>query len=104
MAYMLLTSFIYYLHAFIIMTNAIAKWLQERYALLLKELGDKEFNFDIARKILKKDQSKIVSIILSELKKAGWIEITKLDPNDSRKRYYKLNKLEEIYKRMMTDS
>tara|TARA_Y100000034_G_C6598175_1_gene260128 strand:- start:269 stop:526 length:258 start_codon:yes stop_codon:yes gene_type:complete len=82
------------------MANPTAKWLQERYALLLKELGDKEFNFDIARKILKKDQSKIISIILSELKKAGWIEITKLDPNDSRKRYYKLSKPEEIFKNL----
>ena len=80
------------------MTKPIAKWLQERYSLLLKELGDKEFNFDIARKILKKDQSKIVSIILSELRKAGWIEITKFDPNDSRKRYYRLNILEKIFR------
>ena len=79
------------------MTKPIAKWLQERYALLLNKLGDKEFNFNIAKKILKKDQTKIVSIILSELKKAGWIEITKLDPKDSRKRYYKLNKLENIF-------
>ena len=82
------------------MTKPIAKWLQGRYSLLLKELGDKEFNFDIAKKILKKDQSKIVSIILSELRKAGWIEITKFDPSDSRKRYYKLNNLEEVYRRM----
>lgn len=82
------------------MTKPIAKWLQKRYSLLLKELGDKEFNFDIARKILKKDQSKIVSIILSELRKSGWIEITKFDPNDSRKRYYKLNKLDQIYTNM----
>ena len=97
---MLLTSFIYYLHSIRIMTNPIAKWLQERYALLLRELKDQEFNFDIARKVLKKDQPKIVSIILSELKKAGWVDITKLDPKDSRKRYYKLRKPEEIYQDM----
>ena len=83
------------------MTKPIAKQLQERYALLLKKLGDKEFNFDIARRILKKDQQKIVSIILSELKKAGWVEITRLDPKDSRRRYYRLNKLEEIYQDMV---
>lgn len=94
---MLLTSFIYYSHAFKFMTKPIAKWLQARYALLLKELGDKEFNFEIARNILKKDQQKIVSIILSELKKSGWIEIIRLDPNDSRKRYYKLKSPGEVY-------
>ena len=87
---MLLTRFIYHLHIIKFMTKPIAKWLQERYALLLTELGSKEFNFDIAKKILKKDQSKIVSIILSELKKAGWVEIMRLDPKDSRKRLYKL--------------
>jgi len=31
----------------------------------------------------------MISIILSDLKKAGWLEV-RLDPNDSRKRLYKL--------------
>ena len=97
---MLFTRFIYYLHSFNFMTKPIAKWLQKRYALLLKELGDKEFNFDIAKQILKKDQKKIVSIILSELKKAGWIMIVRLDPKDSRKRYYALNKPQNIFKEL----
>ena len=42
----------------------------------------------------------LVSIALSKLRTAGWLEITKLDPKDSRKRYYKLNKLEEIFQDM----
>lgn len=82
------------------MTQPIPKWLQKRYTLLLKEFEDKEFTFDLARKLLKKDQEKIVSITLSKLKKAGWLNITKLDPKDSRKRYYKLNKLEDIFKEL----
>ncbi|MAH07589.1 hypothetical protein CMI38_05070 [Candidatus Pacearchaeota archaeon] len=82
------------------MSQPIPKWLQERYALLLKEFGDREFTFGLARKLLKKDQEKIVSISLSKLKKAGWLEIIRLDPNDSRKRYYKLKTLNEIFKGM----
>lgn len=85
------------------MTKPLPKWLQERYSKLLNKLDEKEFNFEIARKILHKDQNKIVSIVLSELKKAGWLNITKLDPNDSRKRYYTLNKPDKIFKGLETD-
>ena len=79
------------------MTKPIPKWLQQRYSKLLNDLGKKEFKFEAARKILSKDQEKIVSIIISELKKAGWLNITKLDPNDSRKRFYVLKTPEEIF-------
>ena len=82
------------------MTKPIPKWLQERYSKLLSKLGTKEFNFDVAKKILSKDKDKIVSIILSELKKAGWLTITKLDPNDSRKRYYTLKLPQNIFKEL----
>jgi len=34
-------------------------------------------------------------VIFSELRKAGWL-ISDLDPNDSRKRIYKLNSKEKI--------
>ena len=53
------------------------------------------------RKGLENDKEKIVSICLSKLKKAGWLDIVRLDSNNSRKRYYKLNKLEEIYSNML---
>ena len=80
------------------MTKPIPKWLQKRYSKLLNDLGKKEFKFEAARKILSKDQEKIVSIIISELKRAGWLNITKLDPNDSRKRFYVLKTPEEIFR------
>lgn len=80
------------------MSQPIPKWLQGRYALLLKEFKNKEFTFNLARNLLKMDQEKIVSITLSKLKKAGWLEIIRLDPNDSRKRYYKLKSLDMIFR------
>jgi len=39
----------------------------------------------------------MISIILSDLKKAGWLEV-RLDPNDSRKRLYKLISPEDALK------
>jgi hypothetical protein len=46
------------------------------------QLKNKEFNHKDASKTLNDD--KMVSIILSDLKKAGWLEV-RLDPSDSRK-------------------
>jgi hypothetical protein len=39
----------------------------------------------------------MISVILSDLKKVGWLE-GRLDPNDSRKRLYKLISSEEALK------
>ena len=77
------------------MVKPIPKWLQIRYSKLLI-IGNKEFDFDKANRILK-DKERIVSIVLSELKKAGWLEITRLDPKDSRKRFYKLKDVRRIF-------
>ena len=79
------------------MGRPIPKWLQESYALLLKRFGENEFSFSSCKKVLRKDKEKIVSIALSQLRKAGWLEISRLDSEDSRKRYYRLRKLDEIF-------
>tara|TARA_Y100000310_G_C20499102_1_gene723029 strand:+ start:652 stop:789 length:138 start_codon:yes stop_codon:yes gene_type:complete len=41
----------------------------------------------------------MISIALSELKQSGWLEM-KLDPNDARKRVYKLKSPEQVVKEM----
>jgi len=43
------------------------------------------------------NEDKMVSIILSDLKKAGWLKV-RLDPSESRKRLYKLISPEEALK------
>jgi len=53
-----------------------------------------------ARKVLKEKKDRLVSVILSELKRHGWLTI-KLHPEDSRKRIYQLKNPEEATKEMI---
>lgn len=76
------------------MTKALPKWLTERYSLLWKSFKNNEFDHDKAVKILKEKKERLVSVVLSELKKYGWLTI-KLHPEDSRKRIYRLKKPED---------
>jgi len=69
------------------MVEPLPKWIMKAYSKLWTKFKNKEFNHEDASKTLNDD--KMVSIILSGLKKAGWLEV-RLDPTDSRKRLYKL--------------
>lgn len=77
------------------MTEPLPKWIMRAYSKLWTKFKNKEFNHGDASKTLNDD--KMISIILSDLKKAGWLEV-RLYPNDSRKRLYKLTSLEEALK------
>ena len=79
------------------MTKPLPKWIMQRYSILWNKFKDKEFNHDDAFKTLNKD--KMISIALSELKQSGWLEM-KLDPNDARKRVYRLKSPEHAVKEM----
>ena len=57
-----------------------------RYAKLWTSFDTKEFNFEEAEKILKIDKQ-VLSVLLSDLKKNGWLEVS-LNQSDSRKRIY----------------
>ena len=63
---------------------------------LWDKFEDKEFSFEEAQKALKED-NKFLSVVLSEMKKEGWLTL-ELDPEDARKRLYKLQSLEEVMK------
>jgi hypothetical protein len=78
-------------------TKALPKWLTERYSTLWKSLKDKEFDHNKAAEILKEKKERLVSVVLSDLKKHGWLTI-KLHPEDSRKRIYKLKNPEKAIK------
>jgi type I restriction enzyme M protein len=82
------------------MTRPLPKWIMYRYSLLWNKFRDKEFNHDTAFEILNKD--KMISITLSELKQNGWLEM-KLDPNDARKRVYKLKSPDHAIEEMEKD-
>lgn len=79
------------------MTRPLPKWLMQSYAELWIAFKSKEFEHDDASKIIKKKS--LVSPILSELKRAGWLTI-KLHPVDSRKRIYQLKSPDEAVKEM----
>lgn len=79
------------------MTKPLPKWIMYRYSVLWNKFGDKEFGHNDAFKVLNKD--KMLSIVLSELRQNGWLEM-KLDPKDARKRIYKLKNPEQIVKEM----
>ena len=68
-----------------------------KLAELITKMANKEFNHEEAFKTLNKD--KMLSIVLSELRQAGWLEM-KLSPEDARKRIYKLKSPEQAVKEM----
>ncbi len=77
------------------MSKTLPKWLMESYSVLFKKYKENEFLNDDAKKILNIDKDGTVSYVLSELKKRGWLT-TRLHPDDSRKRFYKLRNPKEI--------
>ncbi len=69
-------------------------WLVKRYMRLWNKFKDKTFSFEEAKNTLKED-NKFLSVVLSEMKKEDWLTL-ELDPEDARKRLYKLRSLEEV--------
>ncbi len=73
-------------------------WLEKRYRVLWEASHESPFRFEDAAKILKEkihDSEEQINVILSELRKKGWLEV-EFDPEDARKRIYKLKSNEEI--------
>ena len=74
------------------------KWVEKRYNTLWKAFGSFPFGLDDAAKVLeekRKNHRGQVPVILSELRKAGWIH-TDFDPDDARKRIYRLKSPKEV--------
>ena len=69
------------------MTEHLPEWIMKRYAKLWSKFKDKEFTREQAQKVLPKDTS--TAVLLSELRKAGWLEI-KMSDEDARKTIYNL--------------
>ncbi len=72
----------------------LPKWVMKVYADLWISFGEKKFLFSDAVEKLKIPKERM-SVIISELNKAGWIEI-ELDNKDTRKRRYKLKRFDNV--------
>ena len=73
-------------------------WLEKRYRTLWETFRESPFRFEDASKILKEKMQggeEQVNVILSGLRKKGWLEV-EFDPEDARKRIYKLKSSEEM--------
>lgn len=85
-----------------IMEVLLPKWVMKRYLLLNYELGkkrDKEFTFDDVRNALQKinDDSRIATLFLAELRKAGWLIDSGVSKQDARKRVYRLRNYTNVF-------
>jgi predicted transcriptional regulator len=56
------------------MTEPIPKWLMREYAFLWNRFREKEFDHREACEALR-DEEATVSLALSDMKKAGWLEV-----------------------------
>ena len=81
------------------MTEPLPKWVMQRYAKLWKAFKSKKFEHEQAVKVLKEKDENMVSVILSHLRRHGWLEI-KLHPSDTRKRVYKLKSPDEVVREL----
>ncbi len=82
------------------MDNVIPAWIIRRYKKLWSQFNEQKFTFEQAKNTLEEDDDKFVSVVLSELDKLGWIDI-ELDPEDRRKRLYKLKSLDTVIKKQV---
>lgn len=85
----------------------LPNWMMERYLLLWSTFKGKKFSFVSAQAAIKKskyskDSDAILSLFLSQLKRAGWLGI-EVDPKDSRKRLYTLKPYEEAFKEVLQE-
>ncbi|RLG68656.1 MAG: SAM-dependent DNA methyltransferase, partial [Candidatus Iainarchaeum archaeon] len=77
---------------------SLPNWLEKSYSLLWESFKNKEFSREDAVKVLKgKADNRSVAVILSKLRKAGWLDM-KLDPSDARRSLYILKSRDEIFK------
>ena len=71
------------------MAYPLPKWLMYRYVILWRAFQSAEFSHDDAAYTLQERNPMLTSVVLSGLKRAGWL-MMRLDPVDSRKRLYSM--------------
>lgn len=82
----------------------VPKWVEKRYRELRDSYKDSPFRFEDAADVLRKkmkDSEEQVNVILSELRKGGWLNVD-FDPEDARKRIYTLKSSEEVITQILS--
>ena len=69
------------------MIEPLPKWLMKRYALLWRKFNTNKFTQQQVSELFKEKDFKLISAILSELNRSGWIKI-KRNEEDARKKEY----------------
>ena len=80
--------------------SKLPNWLENKYAVLWDKFKGATFRMEDAEKILQRgdvDKVQGVAVVLSELRKAGWIVVVP-DPKDARKSIYHLKSKDDIIK------
>lgn len=83
------------------MPKTVPNWIEKRYAILWREKGDKKFDFKDAIEVTK-DKKPIASIVLSELRRAGWLKV-EINEKDTCKKFYKLVPIDNYIKMKVKD-
>jgi hypothetical protein len=73
-----------------------------RYALLYQKFDNKKFTLEEGKEAIK-EETQIMLVLLSRLRKAGWIEV-EFDTKDARKRVYTLKPLDKVMEMMSSDN
>jgi len=76
----------------------VPNWLEKRYSILWDSFGNFPFSLEDAAKALEeknKDRRDAIPVFLSELRKAGWIQV-KSNPSDARKSIYRLRSRKSV--------
>jgi type I restriction enzyme M protein len=82
----------------------LPKWVEKRYKELWGSYQDSPFRFEDAVDVLRKkmkDSEEQVNVILSELRKGGYLKVA-FDPEDARKRLYTLKSSEEVITQILS--
>jgi hypothetical protein len=70
------------------MLRYLPKWLMRRANTLWDTVGSRKFTFAEAEKALAGDDSRMVAVLLSELKRSGWLEVG-ANADNARKKLYR---------------
>jgi len=70
------------------MLRYLPKWILRRANALWASFASTPFTFADAQKALEKDDSRMVAVVLSELKRSGWLDAN-ADASNGRKKLYR---------------
>jgi hypothetical protein len=79
------------------MLHYLPKWIFRRAKLLWTDFGSRQFSFSDAEEALGGDDSRMVAVVLSELKRSGWVEAS-ADAENARKKLYRFTQPEVMEK------